>query len=311
MRADHEHGTSVGATCPPVDPCVPKGAPVTLLDRWAAAGDRATTAVMRLVAGRAVKVLWLVTGSIVAVGMAAFGTVQAASVIAHEQETVVDDVPAAGLAGLIVENGAGSTRVVGVEGADTVTVQARVSDGLRPTRHSIGRRDGFLVVAASCPTIASHWCRVNYTIEVPADMRVDVSGQGRITVLDVAADVVVDAHDGAVVLERLAGDVRASARDGRVEATSLTSDSVVVDAADFGIDLAFATSPREVVARASYGDVDIVLPDGPADADIAYAVDGQASEGRTTAAIRQDPDSDRTITARADDGSVNVTYAPS
>ncbi len=284
---------------------------MSLLDRLAAAGDRATAGVMRLVAGRAVKALWLVAGTIVAVGMLAFGTVQAASVIAHEEETVVDEVPAAALDGLIVENRAGSTRVVGVEGADAVTVHARVSDGLRPTGHSIGQRDGFLVVAASCPTIGSHWCRVDYTIEVPADLRVDVHSQNRLTVLDVAADVEVHANDGSVTLERLGGDVRVSAGYGHVEATGLTSGSVVVDTADGGIDLVFATSPREVVARAGFGDVDIVLPDRPADAGIAYALSGDAGEGRTTAAIRQDPDSDRTIAARAGEGSVDVTYAPS
>jgi hypothetical protein len=72
------------------------------------------------------------------------------------------------------------------------------------------------------------------------------------------------------------------------------------------LDLAFATSPNEIVAEANQGSVTILLPDE----DVFYATQTEADQGSATSDIREDPTADRTITAESNQGSITITYAP-
>ena len=76
------------------------------------------------------------------------------------------------------------------------------------------------------------------------------------------------------------------------------------------ISLAFATSAAEqVAAQSDYGDIDIVLPDTPADADVRYAIDARAGAGhghgqRPRGSRRRSDDHRDT-----GDGDVDIAYA--
>jgi hypothetical protein len=272
---------------------------VTRADRLAAWGTR-------LLQGRGIRRAWLVVGCLVAVPLLALGAMQATSVLAHEERTERTEIAAAGLAGVMVDNDAGSVEVVGVEGADTVVVHARIGEGLRATGHRVEERDGMLVVHGSCPLFAAEWCSVDYTIEVPVDMYVDVSGVEGVRVSDVTGGVNAHSRASAVELARVGGDVTASANQGRLEATDLRAERVHARANQGSVSLEFAESPREIVADANQGSVDIVLPEDP---DISYATVTDADQGSVNTRIDESPRSDRTITVEANQGSITIRYA--
>lgn len=260
----------------------------------------------RLLRGRGIRRAWMVVACLAAVPLLGFGTLQAVSVLAHEERTEVAEVDAAGLSGLVVDNGAGSVQVVGVEGRDTVTVHARISEGLRGTGHGVTRRGDRLHVDGSCPILGSEWCRVHYTIEVPADLYVDVRAMAGAELSDLSGGLSARSSTSRVEIARVGGDVTLQANQGRVEATDLSVDSVRATAAQGRVSLAFVDPPDEVVARANQGRIEIVLPDV---ADVYYAIDPEARQGSVSENVATDPRSDRTIDAQANQGSITIAYA--
>lgn len=277
------------------------------IERATDTADRVSAWGGRLVRGRGIRRTWLVVACLVAVPLLALGTIQAASALAHEERTEVTEVEAAALDGLSVQNDAGSVTIVGVDDADTVTVHARISDGLRATGHEISERDGTLYVEGSCPLFGSEWCSVDYTVEVPADLFVNVDGLESVTVSDVAGGLVAHSTASAIELARVGGDITVSANQGRLEGTDLTAERVNASANQGRLTLEFAEPPREVVAEANQGSVDIVLPD---EEDVYYAMVTEADQGTVSDnGINQRADSDRSITVEANQGSITITYA--
>jgi hypothetical protein len=270
------------------------------------AADRVAAWGMRLLRGRGVRRAWLVVACLAAVPILALGAFQVAGMLAHEERTELTEVDAGDIDRLVVDNDAGSIQVVGVDGSDTITVHARISEGLRATGHQVSERDDMMVVRGSCPLFGSDWCEVDYTIEVPADMYVDVSGAESVTVSDLTGGLVAHSVASVVDLSRVGGDVTVSANQGRLEATDLTADRVHARANQGSLSLEFAESPHEIVAEANQGRIDIVLPDDP---DVDYATETEANQGAVSDRINQSPRSDRSITARANQGNITIRYA--
>lgn len=268
--------------------------------------DRLAAWGTRLLQGRGIRRAWLVVACLLAVPMLALGAMQATSVLAHEERTERTEVAAGAFTGVLIDNDAGSVEVVGVDGADTVVVHARISEGLRATGHRVTERDGWLVVRGTCPLFAAEWCGVDYTIEVPVDMYVDVSGDRGVRVSDVTGGVDAHSKASAVELARVGGDVTVSANQGRLEATDLTAERVHARVNQGSMTLEFAESPREIVADANQGSVDIVLPEDP---DISYATETSADQGSVNDRINTSPRSDRSITVDANQGSITIRYA--
>ncbi len=278
---------------------------------WATAtADRFTAWGMRLLAGSGVRMAWLVVGCLAAVPLLGFGVIQAASTVAHEERTEVTtiDVADTDVTGLVVDNGAGSVTVVGVDDADAIVVRAHISDGLRDTGHRVTTRDDHVFVHGTCPLFGSEWCSVDYTVEVPTDVFVNVTGLGSVRVSDVDGGLVADSRTGGVELVRVGGDVSASSDQGRVEGRDLTAPRVTARADQGRVALEFADSPEMIDAEADQGSIDIVVPDDP---DVFYAVDPDADQGSVSLRVNQDTRSDRTIRVKADQGSITVRYAAS
>ena len=209
-----------------------------------ALADRVVAWGIRWLQGGLVRRLWLVLASAAAVFGLGFGTLQAASVVAHEERTEVTALDVADLDSVAVDNGAGSVDVIGVTGADEVTVRARISDGLRDTGHEIATRDGVLFVTGSCPVFGSEWCAVDYTIEVPADMYVDVRGRDGVSATDVTGGLTARSSTASIDLLRVGGDVTVAANQSRIEGDDLTAETVDASAAQGRITLDFVDSPR-------------------------------------------------------------------
>jgi hypothetical protein len=249
--------------------------------------------------------IWKIVGSVVAAGMLVGGTAQVASALAHEEHTETERVDAAGVATLDVHNTAGSIRVVGVAGADSITVRAHISDGLRATGHHIEQDGDRLLVEGSCPNFLGNWCSTSYTIEVPTDIAVVARSDDHIEVSDIEGDVDASADQSSIELARIGGAVVANSDQGRITGTDLRAGSVQAGADQGRIRLEFAEPPRAVAASADQGDVDIVLPDTGE----SYAVAVSTDQGNASYPIRTDPDSDRAITAESDQGDVTISYA--
>jgi Putative adhesin len=276
-----------------------------LIERMVAFADRVSAWGARVLEGRAVRLLWLGLGSVVAVAGLGFGTLEAASVVAHEEHTEVAEVDAAGLDSVAVDNDAGSVTIVGVAGADAVKVRARISEGLRATGHQVDERDGVLSVRGTCPLFGSDWCAVDYTIEVPADMYVDARAVNGLSVTDQHGGLAAHSSQSSVDLVRVGGDVSVSANQGRIEGDALTTTSLEAEADQGRFIADFTTSPDHISVDADQGHVDIVLPDDP---EIEYATDAQATQGTVTTEIRTNSRSERTITVQADQGSISIGY---
>ena len=280
------------------------------IDRATATADRLTAKGLRLLAGNGVRIAWLVVGCLAAVPLLGFGVIQAASTVAHEERTEVTtiDLATTDVTGLVVDNGAGSVTVVGVDDADAIVVRAHISDGLRDTGHRVTTRDDHVFVRGTCPLFGSEWCDVDYTIEVPTDLYVNAKGLGSVTVSDVDARVIADSTTGGVDLVRLGGEITATSDQGRLEGRDLTARRVTARADQGRVSLEFTESPDMVDAEADQGSIDIVVPDDP---DVFYAIDPDADQGSTSLRVNQDTRSDRTIRVKADQGSITVRYPAS
>ncbi len=257
---------------------------------------------------RRVRRTWLIVGSLVTVPVLLIGASRVASALAHEERTEVSTFDAAGLQSVEIDNASGSARIVGVREADTVTVKARISDGLRPTGHDVRREGDRLVVEGSCPVILDDWCNVRYTIEMPSDLAVVAdSDDGRVTVTDMAADIEASSDNGGVEVARIEGNVALHSDNGSVTATGIRRASRAEATSDNGgVRLEFLDPPDDVVASSDNGSVEVVIPDVGG---IAYNVDAGSDNGTVSTPIRTDPDGDRTITATSDNGDVTITYA--
>jgi hypothetical protein len=251
-------------------------------------------------------VFWKVVGSVVAVPMLIGGWYQAASTLAHEERILTEEVAAEGLTALEIDNEAGWVHLVGVEDAAAVTIRARVSDGWRSTQHELRREEGGrLVLRASCPNFGSEFCLVNYTIEVPAGLAVEVRGDEGVEVSDLTGPVYAESDASGVVAARISGDLTIKTDEGGVEATEVTSARVEARAIEGGVRLSFDGPPRSVVADSVEGGIEILLPqvDG-----VSYASEVTAVEGSVTEQIDESPDSDRTISAHTVEGGATVRY---
>jgi hypothetical protein len=233
-----------------------------------------------------------------------FGASQVASALAREERTEVSEVDAAGLRRVEIHS-VGSVRVVGVEGAGAVTVTARIRDGFQATRHDVRREGDRLVVDSSCPILTS-WCDVNYTVELPSHLAVAArSGDGSVTITDVAADVEASSGNGSVELARIEGDVVLESGNGSVTAGDLRAARAEAHSGNGSVSLTFVDPPGDVVATSGNGSIDVVLPRG----DELYRLDPHSGNGTVSTPVRADPASERSITARSGNGDVTITYA--
>lgn len=246
---------------------------------------------------------WLVVGSIVTVVVIAGATLNAVGLVAREQVTVTDEVDAEGIDAIDLQVDSGSIEVVGAD-TDVISLEVDLTHGLRRTGHEVYPDDGTLVVRSSCPFL-SQWCDADYRLVVPSRLAVRASlDDGFLAVRDIDGPVEADGDDGTVSLVRLSGDVVAGTDNGSVVGTGLRSGVVDADSDNGSVRLTFAEPPRNIEATTDNGSVEVVVPDD----DTTYLVDIDSQHGSTDIGVRTDPDSDRLIRGRTQNGNVTVRY---
>lgn len=249
--------------------------------------------------------LWLVVGSVVAIGLLAVSTFQVVDLLAHEERegtwTVTEPITTL----VVDQSGDGSVHVIGAP-VDAVTVRARISDGLRPTARAhrvVGDR---LEVTASCPNFGGVWCSVDYEIEVPHGTLVQVRNDDGTRVENISGDVDVRSS-GSIDVAGLSGSVQLSTDNGSVRATGMRSPVVDVESDNGSVWITSEVPPKSVIATSDNGSVEVLVPR----TDHRYAVDVDTDNGSSTNEVVTDPMADRRLTARTSNGSVRVAYAGS
>jgi hypothetical protein len=241
-------------------------------------------------------------GSVLAAVLLVVGTFQFVDVLAHEEHdlTWVVTEPVTTLD--VRHAGSGSVHVIGAP-VDVVTIDARVSDGLRATAYDHRVVGDVLELTASCPNFGSTWCRVDYVVEVPHDTVVRIHADESTRVDNVTADVEVRS-DGSIEVSGLAGTTLLASDNGSVRAVGLRSEVVDARSSNGSVRVSTDVAPRSVVARSDNGSVEVLVPR----TDDHYAVDAGSRNGRTTNEVVTDPAAERRLTARSDNGSVRVAY---
>lgn len=186
---------------------------------------------------------------------------------------------------LKVDNPVGDTRIVGTD-ATTISVTEQLSYTGSPPQTSHPITGGQLNLGYTCPSRVGDACSVNYLIEVPRRIAVQI-----------------DDKVGATTLTGLAGQVTVVASTGDIDATGLTSDEVSARASAGTITLGFTAPPTSVDAQAQVGSVTVRLPVGT-----AYAVDAGSQVGSADVTVQRDPGSAHRVTAHSQVGSVTVHH---
>lgn len=254
-------------------------------------------------AGRhpAVRVVALSLGALLTVVVIALATVAVASVLVRTTERDSQTL-----------RGRIDSAVLRVPGELTITsgparrahVERRSDYGFSKPEVRQTLEDGVLTVSVRCegPTVI---CDNRVDVELPPDVDVDVRANHAV-IVDVTGSVRVENDGGAVELEGVAGPVDVRVGGGSVTGTDLASDDVRANAGAGAIELSFRRPPATVDASAGAGHIQIEVPRR----EEGYRVDASAGAGGTQVDVATDPDSDRTIRARAGAGGVEVRYSP-
>jgi hypothetical protein len=247
---------------------------------------------------------WLAAGSILTVGAFGWGTFNVVDLLAHEVRTVSETIDAEGLSMIDIDNTIGRVVVTGTD-TDQITIVARVSDGLRATGNSHRVAGDRLEIRGTCPLFGSMWCSVDYRIEVPAgiDLDIDVDDDG-VEVVDMRGALTIDNDNGSIEILGADGPLRATTDNGSIHATGVRSETVSADSDNGSVQIVMVTPSQQLQATTDNGSVTVVLPNTPD----AYAVNVGTDNGRVRNDVRTDPASTRTITLTSDNGNVTVRY---
>jgi hypothetical protein len=248
---------------------------------------------------------WRIAAALAAVALVFWGVTQTVSVLAHEEHTEHASFPADGIEVVDIDLSSGSVELTAAD-VDEITVDARISDGLRRTGHDERIEGNTLVLRGTCPIFLTTFCSVHYDVTVPrdVDVRADLDN-GRLQVVGTTGSIDASSDNGSIALVDVEGDVEIDSDNGSLEADGLVARTVTAETDNGSIDLGFAEPPTFVDADSDNGSVEVRLPEVAG----GYRVDMDTDNGSTDLGVATDPASDRHITATSDNGAVRVLSA--
>ena len=197
------------------------------------------------------------------------GRFNVVDLLAHEVTTVTEVVDAEGVSVIDIDNTNGRVVVTGTD-TDTITIVARVSDGLRATGNSSRVVDDRLEIRATCPLFGSMWCSVDYQIEVPAGIDLDINADdGRVEVVDVRGALTIDDDNGSIDIRGADGPLSATTDNGSIHATGVRSETVSIDSDNGSVEIVMVNAPRNLGGKRLTTDASTSCSDTPD----AYAVE--------------------------------------
>ncbi|MFI6792491.1 DUF4097 family beta strand repeat-containing protein [Nonomuraea sp. NPDC050383] len=185
------------------------------------------------------------------------------------------------VARLVLVGGAGETVISEGDGSVVKVVETLRWTSAKPTTEHKVEGDA-LAMRYDCPEAMDN-CSVDYTIEVPKGMAVDVA-----------------TGSGGIRLKALGGPIKTKVGSGDLEGTGLTGTQIKVEAGSGDAMLKYATPPDSVDLVIGSGNAKIELPGGP------YNVDAKAKSGDATVSVKTDHNSPHKVVARVDSGDVSI-----
>ena len=263
----------------------------------------------------------LLAGGLVTLVLLAFGTFNLVTIVAHDESTSTVAFPSS-IRHLHLALGGGDVTLIGSASAerDGITGNRTITRGL--TSPTYGERvDGdTLTIESSCAAVFN-WCTIAYSLTVPPDVAITTdAGSGDVTIRGVVGDVSIDGGSGDVQADDVAtfaahtgsgditvtgasGPVVLTAGSGEIYAGDLRGPTADVETRSGSILLAFTADPMRVEARASSGDVTVILPND----DAAYRIATATSSGTERVAAKQDPAGERRVSVTTSSGDLVVT----
>ncbi|GLW97287.1 DUF4097 family beta strand repeat-containing protein [Microtetraspora sp. NBRC 16547] len=185
------------------------------------------------------------------------------------------------VAELNVKGGAGDIVISETGGSAVRVVETLRWRGEKP--ETVHKVDGdLLLMSYNCP---AKWdnCYVNYKIEIPQGLRVDVtSGSGDIT------------------LRSLTGPIEVSAGSGDVSGTGLAGKKIFARTGSGDSELRYTAAPDSVETKSGSGNATLYVPDGP------YDVKTSVRSGDVRVSVKKDASSPHKVTMTAGSGDVSV-----
>ncbi|SEF67642.1 Putative adhesin [Nonomuraea solani] len=134
---------------------------------------------------------------------------------------------------------------------------------------------------------SSEWgnCSVDYKIEVPKGLRVDL-----------------DAGSGNLTLRGLTGEIDANVGSGDLDATGLAGKKVYAKAGSGNIELKYTTAPQTVDLQVGSGDITLHVPEG------GYDVKTEVGSGDANVSVKDEASSPNKISLSAGSGDITVRH---
>jgi hypothetical protein len=268
--------------------------------------------------GRARRVL-LGLGTLLSLALIAWGVLWLINLFGRTSEERSSVLPATGDR-LSVASPVGAIRITGAD-VDQIEVRVRLRYGLQAPRLEQEPGPDGIRLSAACPWYG-FLCSADYEVRVPTRMDVWAkSSGGSITIRAVGGRVEASSSGGSVRVEEVrgavlarssGGDVRVADADGVVDLDSsggevtgerLRGAEATAESSGGDVRLDFAAAPRDVRARSSGGEVEVLLPR----VDGGYRVDADTSGGERRVDVPTDPASSRSVRAQSSGGDVTVT----
>lgn len=233
----------------------------------------------------AIRTLVTVLSTIVFVALVS-GAVLGASLLVRNTKVSTSVVDVAEATQIVIDTGAAHVKVVQGD-PGIVTVNSRVTSGLRQTNYQIGQRGDEIKIVSSCQTWLSPGCGVEATMEIPEGFPVVI----RTSSGNVDADEI---REGVVTVLTGSGDI--SATNLRVDEFSATSKSGDVNAS-------FRSQPFAFKATTTSGDISAQMRKGKR----TYTVTTKTDSGDVNSSITSDPDGQGFIRVTTQSGNIDLT----
>ena len=185
---------------------------------------------------------------------------------------------------VVIDSGSGSVDVTG-DARSTVGVSEQASYSTKPPVPRQVLSGTTLTLAYSCAHELS--CSISYTVRVPRDVAVRVSGGA-----------------GEVTLTSLAGAATAQTSSGLITAVNLHSAEVSLKSAAGGIIVTCSAAPRSLDASTKVGAIALTVPGS-----VAYKISTHTFVGTSTVTVRKSAGSPYAINASSDVGSISISPA--
>ncbi|MBB4936889.1 hypothetical protein FHR32_001194 [Streptosporangium album] len=185
------------------------------------------------------------------------------------------------VAKLSLKSGSGDADITETGGnAVRVVEMLRWNDEKPETEHKV---DGDLLsMSYDCP---AKWdnCGVDYKIEIPKGLQVDLDG-----------------GSGDITLTSLTGPIGVSVGSGNVKGTGLAGEQVSVETRSGDAELKYTAVPGGVDMKTGSGNATLHVPDGP------YEVRTKAGSGEIQVSVKNVVSSPHKVTMTTGSGDINV-----